>query len=433
VRHVKIAVDKIHPNPHRDMKHNPVLPDRVELLVDSIDRTGFWDNIVVREHPDKDGAYQLAYGHTRLEAIKQSGIAEVTLPIAPLNDWDMYLAMRAENELQQTVSSAIAIENVRVGVGLMEKALKITGKNGTYEQFTEELTGRTVPAGTVLRDKHDGGFERVRAGWFKTGTIGRQFIEQVLQTKRLRRDTINVVIQSHYGEKIAKAKAKEAEAKAKEAEAKRKKAEAEKDAKEAKRLRAEAAKESAEAEALAAEARKISAGTVAEEVLLAFDSAWAMTCFATALKSVGVPADRHKEAVAHVKDKKVSAEGFAKALNTWWYVASGKAAADRKRLARDAAMAAFKKKTCGGNLDEYMLRLGEDVRDLIATVKMANTAARYYDDTRGRLARRKECVALVAELNVLIENLTGEAATLADEGNGDARRPAGLLTDRRKS
>jgi ParB family chromosome partitioning protein len=43
----------------------------------SIDDTGFWDNILVRPHPEKPGFYQLAYGHTRLEAAKRCGVTHI--------------------------------------------------------------------------------------------------------------------------------------------------------------------------------------------------------------------------------------------------------------------------------------------------------------------------------------------------------------------
>ena len=72
MRHAEIPVSAIDPNPHRDFGRNPVKPEQVSRLVESIGRTGFWDNVVVREHPAREGRYQLAYGHTRLAAYARS-------------------------------------------------------------------------------------------------------------------------------------------------------------------------------------------------------------------------------------------------------------------------------------------------------------------------------------------------------------------------
>ncbi len=51
----------------RDLERYPPNPDQVTKLVASIGRTGFWNNLVVRPHPEREGRYQLAYGHYRLE------------------------------------------------------------------------------------------------------------------------------------------------------------------------------------------------------------------------------------------------------------------------------------------------------------------------------------------------------------------------------
>src|SRR5262245_13717751 len=120
MKHVLIPVAAIGPNPHRNFTRNPIREDQVVRLLERIARTGFGDTIAVRPHPDDTGAYQLAYGHSRLEAIRRRGMADVRLPVADLNEWDMYQAMRDENETQQKISSEIAFENVEVGVGLME-------------------------------------------------------------------------------------------------------------------------------------------------------------------------------------------------------------------------------------------------------------------------------------------------------------------------
>src|SRR5262245_24777430 len=90
VKHVSIAVDKIHPNPHRSYERNPIREDQVAKLVDSIERTGFWDNVVVRPYPGRKGEYQLAYGHNRLEAAKRSKLTEIRVGVADFLDHQMW-------------------------------------------------------------------------------------------------------------------------------------------------------------------------------------------------------------------------------------------------------------------------------------------------------------------------------------------------------
>src|SRR6516164_442906 len=104
--HRKIAVADITKNPHRNLERNPISPERVDQLLESIERTGFWDNIVVREHPTREGKYELAYGHNRLEALTSNGVDvdTITIPVARLSNWDMYCAMVDENELQGKVT-----------------------------------------------------------------------------------------------------------------------------------------------------------------------------------------------------------------------------------------------------------------------------------------------------------------------------------------
>ncbi len=178
--HELILVEWIHPNPYRNFERNPIRQEQVAKIVESIGRTGFWDNIVVRPHPEKNGEFQLAYGHNRLEALKQSNINEVVLPVKQLTDWDIYCMMVDENESQQEISPAIVFENVETGLEILERAFNAIGRKGTEEAFNQTI-GRVVPAGTTQRKtrkpgQHEGnGFEQVRNAFFKEGWGGEEW------------------------------------------------------------------------------------------------------------------------------------------------------------------------------------------------------------------------------------------------------------------
>src|SRR4249919_92080 len=91
--HVKIDVTRILPNPHRDLSRNPIRPEQVANILESINRNGFWDNLVVREAPGKAGYYELAYGHHRMDAVVKAGITTVDLPVRVISDWEMFQSM----------------------------------------------------------------------------------------------------------------------------------------------------------------------------------------------------------------------------------------------------------------------------------------------------------------------------------------------------
>jgi hypothetical protein len=95
-------------NPHRDTKAYPIDPVQVEALKSSIAQTGFWDNLLVRWHPQAPGRYQLAYGHHRLEAAIECGLVSGDIPCRPLSEDDMLHIMIKENATQKGGQSAAA-------------------------------------------------------------------------------------------------------------------------------------------------------------------------------------------------------------------------------------------------------------------------------------------------------------------------------------
>ncbi len=67
---MRFAVDKIKPNPFRNIAHYPINSEKVATLTASIQETAFWNNILARLN--KDGEPEIAYGHHRLEAVKRN-------------------------------------------------------------------------------------------------------------------------------------------------------------------------------------------------------------------------------------------------------------------------------------------------------------------------------------------------------------------------
>jgi len=105
-----INLNNVDYNPHRDLSSYPIDDTQIAALVDSINQTGFWDNILVRPNPSNPERYQLAYGHHRLAAALLCGINIMDAPCRELSDNDMLHIMIKENATQaggQSVSATL--------------------------------------------------------------------------------------------------------------------------------------------------------------------------------------------------------------------------------------------------------------------------------------------------------------------------------------
>jgi len=112
---MRVKVKDINSNPFRDLSNYPMDERKIEVLKISINKTGFWSNILIRRDPDDSTKYQLAYGHHRLRAITELEIEEIDVPVKDLSDITMLRIMADENfefdgrdmrVINQTVESA---------------------------------------------------------------------------------------------------------------------------------------------------------------------------------------------------------------------------------------------------------------------------------------------------------------------------------------
>lgn len=109
-----LKLKDILPNPHRDLKGNPLVEAKVVELVGSINLTGFWDNVVVRKNTV--GKYELAYGHHRLAAAIRAGLIEADFIVKKLDDATMIQIMDSENRETYGSTPASIIESVKAVV-----------------------------------------------------------------------------------------------------------------------------------------------------------------------------------------------------------------------------------------------------------------------------------------------------------------------------
>lgn len=95
-----VSVEKIFPNPERDIENYPFKENKIEELKQSMLSTDAWENIIAR--PCK-GGYEQAYGHHRVEAFRQlaqEGKIKDRFPliVRELDDNTMFKMMVLENE-----------------------------------------------------------------------------------------------------------------------------------------------------------------------------------------------------------------------------------------------------------------------------------------------------------------------------------------------
>ena len=406
---MKIHVSTIDPNPHRNFKRNPINKEQVDKIVESIGRTGFWDNVVVRTHPEKPDRYQLAYGHNRIDAVRRLKIETIELPVRPLSDWDMLCAMIDENETQQKISPQIAFENILATVEELDRVLTSIGPNGTEEQFYRAMGKSPVTRVTGLQSH----FVAVRNAFFAGDGLGKDFVMSWCPSAKIRPNAVSQVLSSHFGAQRQEAKNKQAEKEEEQARQKDEEATQEEDKEEAERLRQEADESREKARKKREEAKKIGEGTIDPEILQLFDTVYQMERFAAAVKSIGIPKKAHRQAANHVIDEdlagsKAAGRKIEEKLDAWYYKFSGQEERDRQRQQKEAAFKAFRRHVKDGNFESYLRDLLSTGRKLVRDMSIAIPTAPYFENQRLRDSACKDLKELIEAAGRLFDGLSGE-------------------------
>jgi len=110
---MKVKIKDLRPNPFRDMERYPIDAEKVDSLINSINETGFWDNLLARQSDDH---YEIAYGHHRLLALtkihgEKSGQI-IDIPVKKLTDDQMLRIMAEENNEYYKTNVAVVNETV---------------------------------------------------------------------------------------------------------------------------------------------------------------------------------------------------------------------------------------------------------------------------------------------------------------------------------
>jgi hypothetical protein len=112
----RVAIEKLRPNPFRRLDEYPILREKVDTLKQSIDTVGLWESIIGRTAGD--GCIEIAFGHHRLEALRQMYPPDhqVRIIVRDLSDEDMLRLMANENRGEWGGSGWVEIETVRATI-----------------------------------------------------------------------------------------------------------------------------------------------------------------------------------------------------------------------------------------------------------------------------------------------------------------------------
>ncbi len=117
-----VSVANLKPNPFRRLEEYPIIREKIDALKESISSTGFWGTIVGR--PNGNGV-EIAFGHHRLQALKESGVERVEIIVRDLSNEQMLKMMARENLEEWGTSAWVELETIRstieaYGKGLIE-------------------------------------------------------------------------------------------------------------------------------------------------------------------------------------------------------------------------------------------------------------------------------------------------------------------------
>lgn len=144
---MKVKVKDVSPNPYRNIEHYPLNKEKIIALTQSIEKTGFWDNLVARE---LDGKIQIAYGHHRIEALRLAeGFGydfEFELPIKNIDNGTMIQIMANENMQEWGHDITVIDETVKVTKAYLENDFAfIAAKNAKMkDHHNVRWDGKTV-------------------------------------------------------------------------------------------------------------------------------------------------------------------------------------------------------------------------------------------------------------------------------------------------
>lgn len=156
-----VNLSDIKDNPFRNFDRNPLIFERIESLITSIESTGFWDNVILRK---TDSNYELAYGHHRLAAVRKAINPEtnkpytsITVPVRILSDAIMIKMMADENLNQWGHSPSAMNEAIEAARDIIELALRECETVEKFEAYINVSLNGNKHSFSVMRNSGEAG------------------------------------------------------------------------------------------------------------------------------------------------------------------------------------------------------------------------------------------------------------------------------------
>lgn len=155
-----IPLTAILPNKHRKADKYVLDEGKIEALLQSYATSQFWDgSIQARPHPKKEGKYEIAFGHHRVEACNRFGYKEIGLVVAPRTDADMLKMMGDENRGEFKHDGTVGIYTIeavidaysRGEIGESDGMMAPDEKTPKHSVFHVAAGGATYTCSTVAR------------------------------------------------------------------------------------------------------------------------------------------------------------------------------------------------------------------------------------------------------------------------------------------
>jgi ParB-like chromosome segregation protein Spo0J len=145
---MRVDLRTLQPNPMRDFTIDPIDPEAVERLRQSIAEDGFWGGIVCRQLPD--GTLQIGAGHHRVAAALEAGITTADVFVAEdMDDATMVRVYARENATQRGNTSTALAGAVASAVRYLAKVI-LTGGS---QKFLGTLENLEVIRGNLTSEK----------------------------------------------------------------------------------------------------------------------------------------------------------------------------------------------------------------------------------------------------------------------------------------
>lgn len=148
-----VAIDKLighRANPNR------MSGASFKKLVGHIERTGNYEPVIVRPHPDRSGCFEIINGHHRVEALKQLGRERCDCVVWQVDDTEVLLLIATLNRLcgsDELDKKSELIKSLSKRFSTKELVGKLVESRKSIERLKELSRPVPVPGGLNLRQK----------------------------------------------------------------------------------------------------------------------------------------------------------------------------------------------------------------------------------------------------------------------------------------